>query len=320
MRAVGYARTGGPEVLEPVEVPTPEPGHGQVLIKVAYAGVNFAEIMLRRGEFGAPDGITVPGLEVSGEVAELGAGVTGLSVGQPVAGLTHTAIGATGGYAEYAVVPAGFVYPLGEVDLASGAALPCVVTTAYALLTRANLTADETVLIHGAAGAVGSVAGQIARALGAGTVLGTVGSAAKLGAPKGYDRVLLRADFAAELGPDSVDIALDGVGGPTREASLDVLKPLGRLVVFGNAGSFPDAGISSARVWRNTLSVVGYAIGPLATTRPDVVRAQALAARDLLRDGQVRIEISDILPLTAAAEAHRSIESGASQGKLLLRM
>ena len=319
MRAMGYTRTGEPDVLGEVELPTPRPGAGEVLVRVAYAGVNFAEIMLRRGDFGPPDGVTVPGLEVSGEVAELGAGVDALTVGQPVAAFTHTWIGASGGYAEYAVVPADFVYPLNGLDLISGAALPCVVTTAYALLTRAGLAPGETVLVHGAAGAIGSLAGQIARALGAGSVLGTVGSPAKLGATTGYDQVLLRSEFT-ELGPNSVDVALDGVGGPTRAASLKLLRPLGRLVVFGNAGSFPDAEISSAKLWHESISVVGYAIGPLAQHRPDVVRAQSLAARDLLLGGQVRVPIAEILPLDKAAEAHRSIESGASRGKLLLRV
>lgn len=117
-----------------------------------------------------------------------------------------------------------------------------------------------------------------------------------------------------------MDVALDGVGGPTRETSLSLLRPLDRPVVFGKAGGFPDTDISSATLWQESISMVGCATGPLGQHRPDVVRAQSLAARDLLLGGKVRVPIAEILPLDKAAEAHRSIESGASQGKLLLRV
>ena len=150
MRALGFKSNGGPEVLEQVDLPVPEPGPGQVLIEVAYAGVNFAEVQHRRGEFGEPDGhggYDVPGLEASGTVVGLGAGVTGFAEGEQVAAY----LPAFGGYAEFAVTGSDFVRPIGNLPLAHAAGVPCVFPTAYGVLTDAGrLRAGETVLIHAA--------------------------------------------------------------------------------------------------------------------------------------------------------------------------
>ncbi|MFK0192596.1 alcohol dehydrogenase catalytic domain-containing protein [Kitasatospora sp. NPDC090308] len=195
MRAVGFRVNGGVEVLEELDVPEPVPAAGQVTVRVAFAGVNFAEVQHRRGEFGAPDGphgVDVPGLEVAGAVSALGPGVTGLSVGEPVAAY----LPAFGGYAELAVADARSTRSLqtaaGEVDPAHAAALPCVYPTAFGILDDAGrLRPDEDVLIHSAA--------QLARALGARRVFGTVGSAGKIpyALSLGYDDVFLRDDFTA---------------------------------------------------------------------------------------------------------------------------
>ncbi|GGO99020.1 polysaccharide lyase family protein [Wenjunlia tyrosinilytica] len=217
VRAYGFKTNGGPEVEE-VQVPTPAPGPGQVLIEVAYAGVNFAEVQHRRGEFGEPDGpggYDVPGLEVSGTVAALGSGARGPAVGEQVAAY----LPAFGGYAEFVVADTDFVRPVSGLPLAHAAGVPCVYPTAYGVLADAGRLRDgETVLIHGTAGGVGSAAARTARALGAARVFGTVGSPekAQLAAALGYDALFARDDFLDAVreatGSRGVDLVLDPVG------------------------------------------------------------------------------------------------------------
>jgi NADPH2:quinone reductase len=316
VRAVGFDVIGGPEVLRQVELPVPAPGPGEVLIRVAYAGLNYGEVQHRLGDFGAPDGVEVPGLEASGEVAALGPGVTGLAVGDPVAAFLPSG----GGYAEYAVAPAEFAFPLDGISLRDGGGA-LVLTTAYGVLAgAARLAAGDTVLIHAAAGGVGTAAGQIARALGAAAVLGTVGSPAKAEYAKrfGYDAVHLRDGFADHV--RDVDVVLDPVGGPARLASLDVLAPFGRLVVYGEAGRHRDLRLPVQPLWRNNRTVAGYHIGDLARRAPTQVRGHALSALSLLSSGAIRLDVTAELPLADAAEAHRALQSGATTGKVLLRV
>jgi NADPH2:quinone reductase len=317
VRAVGFDVIGGPEVLRPVELPIPEPGPGQVLIRVAYAGVNYGEVQHRLGDFGAPDGITVPGLEVSGEIAGFGPGVRGLAVGDPVAAYLPDG----GGYAEYAVAPADFAFPLDGISLRDGGGVALVLTTAYGVLAgAARLAAGDTVLIHAAAGGVGSAAAQIARALGAAAVYGTVGSPAKAEYAKrfGYDALHLRDSFADRL--PEVDVILDAVGGPTRLASLPLLAPFGRLAVYGEAARHPDLSLPVLQFWKNNRSLAGYNIGDLARRAPTTVRSHALAALSLLASGAIRPDITTELPLAAARDAHESLGSGRNMGKTLLQL
>lgn len=321
MRAVGFDVNGGPEVLRPVELPVPEPGPGQVLIQVAYAGVNYGEVQHRLGDFGPPDGIAVPGLEVSGEIAGLGAGVTGLAIGDPVAAYLPDG----GGYAEYAVAPADFAFPLDGISLRDGGGAALVLTTAYGVLAgAARLTAGDTVLIHAAAGGVGSAAAQIARALGAAAVYGTVRTADKADYAKrfGYDAVFLRETFADELARTrtEVDIVLDPIGGPTRLASLEVLAPFGRLAVYGEAARHPDLSLPVLPLWKRNRSVNGYNIGDLARRDPALVRGHALAALSLLASGAIRVDITAELSLAAAFQAHEALQAGTNRGKVLLAL
>ncbi|MEV5313717.1 zinc-binding dehydrogenase [Streptomyces sp. NPDC052610] len=246
MRAVGFRANGGAEVLEELDLPEPVPGAGQVAVRVAFAGVNFAEIQQRRGELGAPDGpggVDVPGLEVAGVVVALGAGVSGLEVGEPIAAY----LPGFGGYAEVVSADTRFVRSLrteaGVADPAEAAGLPRVYPTAFGVLKDAGrLREGEDVLIHSAAGGVGFAAAQLARELGAGRVYGTVGSAEKIpyAAELGYDEVFLRDGLAERLtevtGGRGVDLVLDPVGGPIRDQSLAVLAPFGRVVAYGDLG------------------------------------------------------------------------------------
>jgi NADPH2:quinone reductase len=317
VRAVGFDVIGGPEVLKPVELPAPVPGPGQVLIRVAYAGVNYGEMQHRLGDFGAPRGITVPGLEVSGEVAGVGPDTAGLTIGDPVAAYLPDG----GGYAEYALAPADFAFPLDGISLRDGGGAGLTLTTAYGVLAgAARLAPGDTVLIHAAAGGVGSAAAQIARALGAAAVYGTVGSTAKAQYAKrfGYDAIHLRDAFA-EAVPE-VDIVLDPIGGPTRLASLPLLAPFGRLACYGEAARHPDLTLPLLPLWKNNRSLTGYNIGDLGRRAPATVRAHALSALSLLASGAIRLDVTAELPLTEAPTAHRTLAAARSTGKMLLRV
>lgn len=326
MRAVVFSHYGDPDVLEVRDLPEPRPTVGQVGIRVAYASVNYADIMARRGQYHAVQFPAVPGMEVSGSIYALGEGVTDLRVGQPVAALTLV-----GGYAEFALAPAALTIPLDgferAVDLTQAAAFHIVGVTAYNLLADvARIRAGETVLIHAAAGGVGSVAVQIARHLGAGQIIGTVGSSEKVAhaSSLGYDQVVLRADFAREVKEITrgrgVDIILDAAGEPTRSQSLQLLAPLGRLVVFGNASAQPDLPLVPTDLLANNRAVLGYSFSGLTRLAPHVIAATARQTFALLANDQVRINALHILPLERAAEAHRLIESGNTMGKLLLQV
>ena len=324
MRALAFRTNGGPEAFEEIDRPVPEAGSGQVVIKVAYAGVNFAEVQHRRGEFGAPDGADgydVPGLEVAGTIAAVGSGVTGLTDGDEVAAY----LPAFGGYAEYAVADATLVRPIGAVPSAVAAGLPCVFPTAYGVLHDAGrLRAGETVLIHAAAGGVGSAAARIARTLGAGRIFGTVGSPDKLAlaGSLGYDALFSRDDFAGEVleatGGRGADLVLDPVGGPVRKASLDALAPFGRVVVYGDLGRHEDWSADVWELWKTNKTIAGFNIGDLARRSPATIGdylANALAA---LQSGDLVLPDPRIQPLASASAVHQQLESATSHGKTVL--
>jgi len=326
MKAAVVTRFGGPEVLEMREMPLPEPGPGQVLIQVTYAGVNYADLMARRGTFHARPLPFIPGYEVSGTIQALGEGVEGLHIGQPVAALTIQA-----GYAEFAVAQAILTFPLdtfsSSIDLEQAASFPAVVPTSYDLLANAaRIRAGESVLIHSASGGIGTAAGQIARALGARLVLGTTSSEEKAAYARsfGYDQVFPVDDFVQTVmsltAGKGIDIALDARGEPTRSQNLSVLAPFGRLVVFGNASDNPEKPISPNDLWRSNKAVVGYSITSLSQTAPHLIAQTAQQALHLVAQGAIKLAVSQTFPLEQAVEAHRRIESRSHVGKLLLRV
>ena len=326
MRAVVLPAFGEPEVLSLQEIPTPHPGPQQVSIRVAYAGVNYADILSRRNRY---HDVTLPfviGKEVSGYIHEIGAGVEGFYEGQAV-----SAFMVQGGYAEIALASAALTFPLesthGSLDLATAAAFISVLPTAYDMLTySARLQAGETILIHSAAGGVGSVAGQLARHIGAGLVLGSVGSEQKIAHAQssGYDHVFLRANFVDDVravtAGRGVDVVLDPSGEPTRSQSLNLLAPFGRLVVFGNASGNPEIPISSLKLLYENKAVIGYSITSINKKNPEHTAATIRRAIDLLVEGHIQIAITAILPLEQAAIAHRRMESNTTTGKILLQV
>ncbi|MFF2469193.1 quinone oxidoreductase family protein [Streptomyces mirabilis] len=326
MRAVEIQEYGGPEVLRVVEAEAPTPGPGQVSIDVAYTGVNFADLKARADGYRVPALPFVPGLEASGRVRALGAGVTGLAVGQQVAALTQG-----GAYADVVVADAVTVFPLPPgVDLRTGATLPTVLPTAYALIhTVGRLQPGETVLVQGAAGGVGTVLGQLASAAGAGAVLGVVSSEAKAEYARehGYDEVFVTSSttpsFVKEVREATdgrgVDLALDPVGGETLRASLDSLAPFGRLVSFGNASGAQPWQVGQPDLYPLALSVSGFSILTLAQTSPTELRALTERAFRTVVDGVVSLPVTAEFALRDAAEAHRLMGTRTSTGKLLLR-
>ncbi|MGW2621126.1 quinone oxidoreductase family protein [Streptomyces sp. NPDC001500] len=323
MRAVEFQEYGGPEVLRLVQAETPEPGPGQVAVDVVYVGVNFADLKARAEGYRVPSLPFRPGLEVSGRIRAVGEGVQGLRPGQEVAALVGG-----GAYAEVVVADAVTVFPLpAGLDLRTAATLPTVVPTAHALVHEVGrLRAGESVLVQGAAGGVGTVAGQLARAAGAGAVYGVVSSAAKAEHARehGYDEVFTGDGFVEDVrratGGRGVDVVLDPVGGDTLRRGLDALAVFGRLVSFGNASGAEPWQAGQPELYARGLSVGGFSILALAQSAPGTLRSLAERSFRTVSDGSVSLPVTAEFALADAAEAHRLMGGRTSTGKLLLRV
>ena len=325
MKAVVVPRTGGAEVLSYRDVPDPEPADDEILVRVSASALNFADILMREGTYhaGSPPPL-VPGMDVAGTVEAVGreAEGAGLQPGQRVA-----ATMGEGGYAELAVARTGLVWPLPDgIDFAAGAAFPTAGITAYNVLTLAGrLAPGETILIHSAAGGVGTTIAQIARTLGAGLVIGTVGTAAKARVAReaGCDEVVVRDedDFVERVteltGGRGADVIADPAAGEMLERGIACLAPFGRLVAFGIASGVP-ARIPSDALHPTNRAVVGYSTGHYRRWRPGGLQPAARAVLDLLERGQVRLVVGATFPLERAAAAQQALESGSSTGKILL--
>ena len=321
MRAVVVPEYGGPDVLTIRELPEPEPGPGEVSITVAFAGVNYTDVRNRIGD-GLGRVPFVPGVEVAGTVRATGPGVTGLAPGQPVAALTRGH-----GYAEVVTAAAELTVPLpaGLAGRPESGSMFVTVQLALMLLRRvARVQPEETVLLHGAAGGVGSVTGQLARHWGLRPLLGTVSSPAKaaFAQQNGYAAIYTYRDFdsavLAGTGGRGVDVVLDPVGGDVRARSFGILAPFGRLVTYSNISRepevVPDAGWMRARC----VGYAGFSGGQLPLRAPELVRPSLLEAAELVGSGVLDIAVSQVFPLARAADAHRVFERRAAVGKLIL--
>lgn len=312
---------GGPERLQIAELPDPQPGVEEVLVHVAAAGVNRADLLQRQGQYPPPPGASeILGLECSGEVAALGPGVTGWTVGTPCVALL-----AGGGYAEKVAVPVGQVLPVPEgVDLVTAAGLVEAAATVWSNLDLARLVAGETMLVHGAAGGVGSFAVQYAKHLGA-TVVATAGSPEKLDYCRsiGADHALsYKNDWAAALteltGRRGVDVILDVIGAKYLEQHVSLLAPDGRLVVIGLQGgrrATLDLGALLSR--RAQIIATALRSRPRAQ-KAAICTAVAASVWPLLAAGAVRPAPQTRFSLASAADAHRRLESGENLGKIVL--
>ena len=323
MRAIRMYEPGEPEVLKPEDVTVPEPGMGEVLVKVALAGVNYADTGMRRGMFHGPDseGMPItPGFEVAGTVAALGEGVEELEEGARV-----VAVLGTGGYAEYAVAPAGSVVEMPDgVDFLQATALLVQGITAYGVLhDSARVQPGDSVLVQAAAGGVGTLAVQLAKLAGAQMVIGTASTGEKrdLAESLGADRTVdyTRDDWAQEIleatGGQGVDVVLESVGGEVGEQAYSCLAPLGRLVTFGAAGG---KGMAPPDMWQlnmNGQTVSGYG-GPWI--RPGAADKAREEISGHLRSGELKVVEGPSFRLQEAADAHRAIEGRATVGKVVL--
>ena len=322
MKYIDHGKGGDADCMRLAEGPPPAAGPGQILIRVAHAGVNRPDVLQRSGRYPPPpDASPVLGLEVAGTVAALGDGVTAWRVGDRV-----TALVPGGGYAEYCVAPAGHALPVpAGMDLATAAALPETWFTVWAnLVAMGRLARGERVLIHGGSSGIGLTAIQAARRIGA-EVLVTVGSAEKAAFCRdwGADHAIdyKAGDFAEQaraIAPEGVDVILDMVGAPYAQRNLSLLRRDGRLVIIAFLeGSRGELDLLPIMVKR--LVVTG------STMRPRTV-AEKTALRDALRehvwpaleDGTIRTHVAARFPLADAAKAHRLMESGRLIGKVVL--
>ena len=323
MRAVIAAEPGGPEVLSVAELPDPEPGPGEVLLEVAAAGLNRADLLQRQGHYPPPPGESdVIGMECSGTVGAVGPGVEDWSVGDEACALL-----AGGGYAERVVVPAGQLMPLPDgVDLVTAAALPEVACTVWSnVFMVAGLQPQETLLVHGGAGGIGSFAIQLAHRLGA-RVATTAGSPDKLAAcaALGADVTIdyREQDFVAVLKDATdghgADVILDNMGAKYLARNVDALATQGRLVVIGMQGG-TRAELDLGRLLRKR----GAVIATNLRGRPREEKAAICASVvehvwPLVAEGLVRPVVGRSFALAEAAEAHAFMESGEHSGKILL--
>jgi len=333
MKAIVYAGAGDAGVIQLRDVPTPEPGAGQIRVRVHASALNRADILQRKGRYPAPPGwpADIPGLEYAGDVESLGAGVTRWRLGDRVMGLVGG-----GGHAEYVVVHADEAIAISAgMDLAEAAAIPEAFLTAWdALTARGRLVAGERVLIHAVGSGVGTAAVQLAKRLGAVTV-GTSRSAAKLEQARalGLDEAIDTSDggFRAKL-TAPVDVILDVLGGPAFAENLDALAPRGRMVMLGFLQG-ADVGVAHGRpllepILRKRLEI----IGSVMRTRPPAERV-ALAADFGARvipwfggESDVRAAhgrplhpvIGATYPMAAIAEAHAAMEADRVFGKIVM--
>jgi NADPH2:quinone reductase len=324
MKAIRFHKTGGPDVLVYEDVPDPTPKEGEVLIKIEAVGMNFADVMRRRGD-PYPDPSPAPfilGAEVAGTVTALGAGVTSIEVGTPV-----LATPGAGGYAQYICVSAAAVMPLPPGFSAEHAAalMGHGLTAALALRNAARLTPGESVLIEGAAGGVGSFAIQLAKLFGAGKVIAAASTSEKravaerLGADASVDYT--EPGWAAKVREltdgRGVDVVLEIAGGETVGQALEALAPFGRMIFLGQS----SGKVATVEPWQLTVpnhTVTGFYIGAYLAF-PELIQSTVRELIGFIMAGKLAIQVGTVLPLSQAAEAHRLLEGRMTTGKVVLR-
>ena len=318
MKAMQIVSFDGPASgLRYQEAPTPEPGPGQIAVDVDHAGVGYVEALFTEGLV-AIDLPWTPGLEVSGRVRALGDGVDDYRVGDAVVALTITG---GGGYGQVAVAPAELVTPLpAGLDPVLAAAVPANSTTALVALEEiAQLRRGESVLVHAAAGGLGSQMGQVARLLGAGRVVGVTRSEAKRQEilDLGYDEAWLTEDLS-EADPAQFDVVADPVAGPARLRSLDLLRTGGRLLALGDASQAEDQQVSTTSLWLRGIGVIGFNLGAFSQANPALVGGHLRRAVELVASGELRVHVTDRLPIQEAAQAVTAVRAGTTTGKIVL--
>jgi NADPH:quinone reductase len=321
MKAIRIHETGGPEVMRLEDVETPIPAQGQILIKVAAAGINYADLAQRQGAYLTSTRTPMTmGFEVAGTIAAHGPGVSAPPVGTRVIAFVE------GGYAEYAIANPSTIIPIPEnLDFTHAAAFAVQGLTAYQTLRESGrLQPGESVLVQAAAGGVGTLAIQLARLMGAGTVVGTASNEQKLDLVRrlGANAAInyTQNDWVEQVkqatGGRGVDVVLEVVGGSIAEQSLQCLAPFGRMVVIG-AASGQLVQFSGIQLMYKNLSVVGYWLSAWLS-RPDRIAVATIELMQYLATGTLQIVVGQTYPLADAAEAHRAIAERKTTGKVVL--
>lgn len=326
MRALAFERPAVDARATRVrQMRVPVPGRGQLSIDVQYAGVNFKDVMARRGDAGYVSAWPfIPGVEVSGTVRELGADVGSFEVGQPVVALTNA-----GGLAEVAIADAAVTAAIPDpVELRRAAAAPGALISAVLLLdTVGRVRAGDTVLVHSAAGAVGRAAAQVARRHGVARLVGSVGDPRRVAPAEqaGYDAVIVRfRDLATRVrrhAPAGVDLVLDPQGTSFLDQDLDALAPGGRVILFGNADGTPLAALPPAgRLFAGNAAVGGFSLESMSRQAPHLVVDALTTVLDDLAARRLDVEITEISGLDDAAAAQQALADGTGTGKYVVRV
>jgi NADPH:quinone reductase len=328
MQAIQYERFGGPEVLEFVELPDPTPGPGELLLQTDAIGVNFPDIRERLGIYNKPEtrvgGVQLPnigGLAVTGHVVQVGEGVESALLGKPAVAMMKV-----GAYAELVVAKAALTVVVDEsTDLSVLAGIAAQGVCAHLLLQASTtLRRGESILVHGAAGGVGSLAIQIAKSLGASTIIGTASTPQRrdfvrsLGADAaiGYDETDWPRKVREITEGRGVDVLIESVGGVVFEQNFDALATFGRYLLLGSTRG-PGNPVAPRRLMTRSQSLIGFYL-PVFYSRPDLIaRALQFLAEALTAGGIVSV-VDRVLPLREAAQAHRLLESHSVQGVIVL--
>jgi NADPH2:quinone reductase len=323
MKAVEISKPGGPEVLVLVDRPMPEPKAGEVLIKVSAAGINRPDVFQRKGNYPAPPGASdLPGLEVVGEIVAGDVGAAGLSIGDKVCALL-----AGGGYAEYCTAPAVQCLPVpkGLSDV-EAAGLPETYYTVWSnVFDRGQLSAGESLLVHGGASGIGTTAVQLATAMGH-KVYATVGSDERARAVEGLGAVMginyRTQDYVEEVkkatGGKGVDVVLDMVAGDYINRNINCLADDGRIVIIALLGG-AKAEIDCSQVLRRRLTVTGSTLRPRPVAfKAEIARSLKERVWPLLEAGKIRPIVHATFPLEKACDAHAMMDAGEQIGKIIL--
>ena len=325
MTAMGFDAPGGPDVFRPESLPVPQPGAGEVLVRVAYAGVNRPDVIQRQGFYPPPPGASpIPGLEIAGEIVAVGPGVGREWLSQKVCALVSG-----GGYAEYCLAAFDHCLPVPEgVSLAEAAALPeTLFTVWHNVFERAYACEGETLLVHGGTSGIGTMAIMLAKAFGL-TVIATAGSADKCDAIRqlGADLAIdyKTQDFVEEVkaftGGKGVNVVLDMVSGEYVARNLQCLAEDGRHVTIAVLGGL-KATIDMALVMRKRLTLTGSTLRARSNEFKALLADEiARTAWPLVADGTIRPVMDRTFPLAEVAEAHRRMEQGDHIGKIVLEV
>lgn len=322
MKAVQLKEYGGPEVLEMVEIEKPVPSGREVLIEIKAIGVNYADTARREGQYVVKTPLPfIPGAEIAGIVASVGDKVTSVKPGMRVVTLIES-----GGYSEFALADERSLIPIPEqLDYQNAVALPLQGLSAYHVLrTMGRLEKGESVLVHAAAGGVGTLAVQLAKLFGAGKVIATASSSEKLELARqmGADVLINYSEsnwveqVLEATGGKGVDVALEMVGGDVFQKTLKCLATFGRLVVFGAASGEQSKMYPSSLMARNQ-SVIGFFL-PQIMRKPELLQPSLVELLSYLGEGKLKLTIGGVFPLDEAANVHRLLQSRKTTGKLIL--